>query len=307
MNLSVIKRKVNTMLHTPRIFMRKFQSSPVFKYLPDKLALKIQYKNIFLKDLDLENPKTFNEKLQWLKLYNRKPEYTKMVDKYEAKKYVASVIGEEYIIPTYGVWDSFDDIDFDELPNQFVLKCTHGSGDVIVVKDKNDFDMSIAKEKIEKSLATNYYKIGREWPYKNVKPRIIAEKFIEDDSNGLRDYKVFCFNGKAKIMLIASDRFTADEPRFDYFDRNFNLMDFEWTHPKSTSNLPEKPACFEEMFEFAETLAKGSPHLRVDFYEVSGKIYFGELTFFHAGGFTPFNPEEWDYELGSWIDLSQIK
>lgn len=318
MSLSTVKRKINTMLHTPRVFMKKFQSSPIFKYLPDKIALKIQYKNIFLKKLDLDNPKTFNEKLQWLKLYNRKPEYSKMVDKYEAKKYVASIIGEEYIIPTYGVWSSFDEIDFDELPSQFVLKCTHGSGDVVVVNDKKDFDIESARQKIEKSLKTNYYKIGREWPYKNVKPRVIAEKYMEDvdvstevkEKNtckkGLTDYKIFCFDGEARLMLIATDRFTSKELKFDYFDRDFNWLDFEWTHIRSKSK-PQKPPMLEEMFQLAEKLSKGFPHVRVDFYQVADKIYFGELTFFHAGGFEYFKPEEWDYKIGSWIDLSKVK
>jgi hypothetical protein len=241
-----------------------------------------------------------------------------MVDKCEAKNYVASIIGEEYIIPTLGVWDSFDEIDFDELPNQFVLKCTHGSGDVVVVKDKKSFDIDFAKVKIEKSLKTDYYKIGREWPYKNVKPRIFAEKYMEDTTltvsqkedacaeKGLTDYKVFCFNGEAKFMLIATDRFTSQELKFDYFDKEFNWLDFEWTHIRSKVK-PQKPPMFEEMFQLAEKLGKGLPHVRVDFYQVGEKIYFGELTFFHAGGFEKFTPEEWDYKIGSWIDLSKAK
>lgn len=305
MSLSVIKRKVNTMVHTPRIFMKKFQSSFIFKHLPDKTALKIQYKNTFLTDLDLENPKTFNEKLQWLKLYNRKPEYSKMVDKYEAKKYVASIIGEEYIIPTYGVWTSFDEINFDELPNQFVLKCTHGSGDVVVVKDKSEFDINSAREKIEKSLKTNYYKISREWPYKNVQPRVIAEKYMEDNSGGLIDYKIFCFNGEAKFMLIATDRFTSEELKFDYFDRDFNWLDFEWTHKRSDIK-PERPLNFEKMFQLAEKLSEGLPHVRVDFYESNREIYFGELTFFHASGLEKFNPQEWDEKIGAMLKLPEI-
>ena len=303
MKIVTLKRKINTMLHTPRIFMKKFAASPVFKLLPDKLALKIQYKNTFLKPLNLKKPQTFNEKLQWLKLYNRKPEYSKMVDKYEAKKYVASIIGEEYIIPTYGVYDSFDEIDFDELPNQFVLKCTHGSGDVVICKDKANLDIEAARQKLTKSLKTNYYKISREWPYKSVKPRIIAEKFLVDSSGDIKDYKIFCFNGKAKMMLIASDRFTAVEPRFDYFDNSFNYLDFDWTHPRSTERIPEKPINFETMLKLAEELSSNMIHLRVDFYETGNMVYFGELTFFHAGGFTPFTPDEWDYTIGQWIHL----
>lgn len=287
MNLSVIKRKVNTMLHTPRIFMKKIQSSPVFKYLPDELALKIQYKNIFLKDLDLENPKTFNEKLQWLKLYNRKPEYTKMVDKYEAKKYVASVIGEEYIIPTYGVWDSFDDIDFDKLPNQFVLKCTHGSGDVIVVKDKTKLDILSAKVKLEKSLKTNYYKISREWPYKDVKPRIIAEKYMEDENTkDLTDYKIYCFNGKCDYVMACIDRFKG-ETKFIYFDREWNMQkDFSNDGMQYGDFIKvKKPTNIDKMFHFASILSKDIPFVRIDFYECNDKLYFGEITFFPSGGF----------------------
>lgn len=314
--MNTIKRKFYTMIHTPRIFMKKFSSTKLFKLLPDKLALKIMYKNTFLKKLDLKNPKTFNEKLQWLKLYNRNPEYTKMVDKYEAKKYVASILGEEYIIPTYGVWDSFDEIDVDSLPNQFVLKCTHGSGDVVICKDKSEFDEQKAKIRLEKSLKTNYYKIGREWPYKNVKPRIIAEKYMEDictvteledeQEKGLTDYKIFCFNGEARVMLIATDRFTSKELKFDYFDRDFNWLDFDWTHNRSQTK-PSKPEKFDEMFELAEKLSQGIPQVRVDFYQVADLIYFGELTFFHAGGWEKFSPEKWDETMGEMIKLPQKK
>ena len=306
MKLSIIKRKVNTMLHTPRIFMKKFQSSPIFKYLPDEVALKIIYKNAFNKKLDLQNPKTMNEKLQWLKLYNRKPEFSLMVDKCEAKKYVASIIGEEYIIPTYGVWEHFDDIDFESLPEQFVLKCTHGSGDVVICKDKSQFNASTAKVKLEKSLKTDYYKISREWPYKNVKPRIIAEKYLEDNSGGLTDYKVYCFNGKAKMMLIASDRFTEKQAKFDFFDKDFNWLDFTWGNPRSEEK-PEKPFLFDELFSLAEVLSKDLPHIRVDFYVVNSQIYSGELTFFDGGGFDSIEPYEWNIRIGSWLKLPDTK
>lgn len=305
--MNVIKRKIHTLFNTPRIFMKKFQSTFLFSLLPDNLALKIQYKNIFLKDLDLDNPKTFNEKLQWLKLYNRKPEYSTMVDKYAVKEYVASIIGEEYIIPTYGVWDKFDDIDFDSLPEKFVLKCTHGSGDVIICKDKSRFDKNYAKQKINKSLKTNYYKIGREWPYKNVRPRIIAEKYMEDkETSELRDYKFFCFDGISKSLFVATDRQkNNEEVKFDFFDMEFKHLNFKQGHPNAAT-CPKKPKAFDEMRCLAEQLSKDIPHLRVDFYEVDGKVYFGELTFFHFGGFMAFNPEKWDYSFGDWIDLSGI-
>lgn len=302
--MNIIKRKFNTLVHTPRIFMKKFQRSFIFPLLPDKLALRIQYKNIFLKDLDLDNPKTFNEKLQWLKLYNRRPEYSTMVDKYAAKEYVASIIGEEYIIPTYGVWENFDDIDFDSLPEQFVLKCTHGSGDVVICKDKSNFDKKAACSKLKKSLKTNYYKISREWPYKNVKPRILAEKYMEDEKTAeLRDYKFFCFDGVAKALFVATDRQRENEEvKFDFFDVDFKHLDVKQGHPNA-GICPEKPKTFEEMKRLAELLSNKIPQLRVDFYEVNEKAYFGELTFSHFGGFMPFNPEEWDEIMGNWINV----
>ena len=287
MSLSVIKRKVNTMVHTPRIFMKKFQSSFIFKHLPDKTALKIQYKNAFLTDLDLENPKTFNEKLQWLKLYNRKPEYSKMVDKYEAKKYVASIIGEEYIIPTYGVYNSFDEIDLNALPNQFVLKCTHGSGDVVICRDKSSFDAENAKEKLSKALKTDYYKISREWPYKNVTPRIIMEPYLEDnETKELTDYKIYCFDGKCDYVMTCIDRFKG-ATKFIYFDKEWNIKKEFSKHGMQYGDTIKvaKPKELDKMFYFASVLSKGIPFVRADFYECNGHLYFGELTFFPSAGF----------------------
>lgn len=274
------------------------------RILPDKTFIKLKYWTRFHKFPNLKNPKTFNEKMQWLKLYNRKPEYTTMVDKFEAKKYVAGIIGEEYIIPTLGVWDKFEDIDFDKLPDQFVLKCTHDSGGLCICKDKATFDIEKAKKKIKKSLKTNYYYEGREWPYKNVKPRIIAEKYMEDEkTKELRDYKFFCFDGEVKALYIASERFNEnDETRFDFFDENFNHLPFTNGHPNAKV-LPAKPQNFDKMKELASKLSKDIPHLRIDFYEVNGKIFFGELTFSHMSGFAKFEPEKWDIESGSWIKL----
>ena len=276
------------------------------RFLPDSAFLKIKYRYRMGKKLNLKDPKTFNEKLQWLKLYDRKPIYTTMVDKQEVKKYVADRIGEEYIIPTLGVWDKFEDIDFDYLPNQFVLKCTHDSGGLCICKDKSIFDIAAAKQKINKCLKKNYYYSGREWPYKNIKPRIIAEQYMEDTKTAeLRDYKFFTFNGEAKMLFIASERQKqGTETKFDFFDMEFNHLPFTNGHPNAEV-LPQKPERFEEMRALAEKLSEGIPHLRVDFYEVDGKIYFGELTFFHWSGMVPFDPEEWDYKIGSWLKLPQ--
>lgn len=279
----------------------------VLKYLPDEPYLKLCYRVRLGKKLDLENPKTYTAKLQWLKLHDRKPVYTEMVDKYTAKEYVAKIIGGEYIIPTLGVWDKFDDIDFDSLPQQFVLKCTHDSGGLVICRDKSRLDKAAAKKKIEKSLGTNYYLSGREWPYKNVKPRIIAEAYMQDTATAeLRDYKFFCFDGRVKALFIATERAAAAETKFDFFDENFNHLPFTNGHPNAET-MPAKPQRFEEMKALAAKLSAGIPHLRVDFYEVDGKIYFGELTFSHWGGMMPFEPEEWDYTFGSWITLPETK
>ena len=277
-----------------------------FNGLSDKAYLKLMFRTKMGKKLDLKHPKTFSEKLQWLKLYDRKPQYTDMVDKYEAKRYVAERIGEQYIIPTLGVWDKFDDIDFDALPNRFVLKCTHDSGGLVICRDKKNLDLEAARTKIERSLARNYYHYGREWPYKNVKPQILAEQYMEDTKTAeLRDYKFFCFDGVAKALFIATERQKAgEEVKFDFFDMDFKHLDFRQGHPNA-STYPEKPERFEEMRELAEKLSKGIPQLRVDFYEVNGKTYFGELTFSHFGGMMPFEPEEWDVRFGEWIVLPE--
>lgn len=276
------------------------------KRISDERYLKLLFKDRMGYRLNLKNPKTFNEKLQWLKLHNRRSEYTTMVDKYEAKKYVAERIGDEYIIPTLGVWEKFDDIDFDSLPEQFVLKCTHDSGGLVICRDKSKLDKEKARVKIERSLNNNYYWHGREWPYKDVNPRIIAEKYMEDNATQeLRDYKFFCFGGEMKVMFIASERHNeTTETRFDFFDRQFQHLDFRNGHPNADV-LPAKPEKFEEMCELAEKLAGDIPLLRVDFYEVNRRIYFGELTFSHWSGMMPFEPKEWDQKLGDWIKLPE--
>jgi len=226
-----------------------------------------------------------------------------MVDKYEAKKYVASIIGEEYIIPTLGVWDSIDDIDWDTLPYQFVLKCTHDSGGLVVCRDKSKLDKEAAIKKLKASFKVEFYYSAREWPYKNVKPRVIAEKYMEDSSGELTDYKYFCFNGEPKAIFIASDRLDPTvDTKFDFFDMDFNHLDFRGGHPNATKSVL-KPVGFEHMKELARKLSKGIPHVRVDFYDIDGHVYFGELTFYHWGGMAPFDPEEWNYKFGEWIKL----
>ena len=272
------------------------------RFLPDRAYIQLYYFAQFKKFCNLRNPKTYNEKLNWLKLHDRNPDYPKLVDKYEAKKQVARIIGEEYIIHTLGVWDSFDEIDFDALPDQFVLKCTHDSEGVVVVRDKKKLDFPAAREKLTHALSQNFYYMGREWPYKNLKPRIIAEKYMEDHVDGeLRDYKFFCFDGEPKAMFVASDR-TDHGVFFDYFDLDFNHLDIRQKYPNAAKSI-RKPDNFEKMIELSRKLTKGFPHVRADFYEVDGKLYFGELTFYHFSGFMPFQPEKWDGIFGDWLKL----
>ena len=275
-----------------------------FPVLPDKLYLKLFYKNTFGRKLDLKNPKSYNEKLQWLKLYDRKPEYIAMVDKCEAKRYVAGIIGPEYIIPTLGVWDRFDDIDFDTLPDQFVLKCTHDSGGVVIVKDKSTLDIPSARKVLEKSLKRNYYYSGREWVYKNIHPRILAEQYL-DTPKGLEDFKFFCFSGEVKCMGQIAGRGTPDISN-DFFDENGNWIDLHIDYPNAKVR-PELPKTFAEMKRLAEILSARIPHVRVDLYEVEGKVYFGEFTFFIGSGLLHLEPEEWDLKLGDMLTLPVLE
>lgn len=275
----------------------------MYKGMSDEAYLKRTFKACFGYVPDLENPRTFNEKLQWLKIHDRKDIYTTMVDKYEAKKYVSHVIGEKYVIPTLGVWDHFDDIDFSKLPTSFVLKCTHDSGSVVLVRDKNHWDKEAAKKLLERGLSRNYYWSGREWPYKNVKPRILAEEMV--DMNPV-DYKWICLKGEPEVLCMCMDRQKGDLT-FNYYDMNFNLLPFEWVHPNIKTGGVKRPENFDEMKKLAQKLSKGIPEVRVDFYDINGQVYFGELTFYHQSGFAPFSPEGWDLKLGQLLDLTDIK
>lgn len=277
--------------------------------LPDRIYLKWMFRLKMGKKLNLDNPISYNEKLQWLKLYDRRPEYTKMVDKYAVKDYVTQKIGKEYVIPTLGVWNSIEEIEWEKLPNQFVLKTTHdgGSCGVVICKDKSVFDRQKAIVKLKRSLSYNPYNGAREWPYKNVPKRIIAEKYIEPDPdlNDLPDYKYFCFNGEVKALFVATDRQTpGEEVKFDFFDADYNHLPFCQGHNNATI-VPDKPRSFDKMKQLASKLSEGIPQLRVDFYEVNGLPLFGELTFFHFSGMVPFCPKEWDDKFGGWIRLPQ--
>lgn len=274
-------------------------------WLPDEAFLKLRFRIRMGYSLNLSAPKSYSEKLQWLKLYDHKDLYTALVDKYEVKNYVEKIIGDKYLAKTIGVWDSPDDIDFTALPQRFVLKTTHGGGNdgVFVIKNKNSIDEVEIKRRLYKALKQDLYKHSREWPYKNVRRRIIAEEFLEDTKTGeLRDYKFFCFDGVVKALFVATDRQKREEPYFNFFDADYNELDLKQGHPKNPVP-PEKPLCFEEMKEVAAKLSKGMPHVRVDLYEANGKVYFGEMTFYHFGGMVLFEPNSWDNTFGDWLKL----
>lgn len=271
--------------------------------LPDKLYLCLRYKAKFGRWPNLNNPQLYTEKVQWLKLYDRKPVYCDMVDKYEAKKYIANIVGEQYIIPTYGVWDNFDEIDFSVLPERFVLKCTHNSGGVVVCLDKSKLDLKKARVTLEKRLKENYFWHSREWQYKDVKPRIIAEEYLYDTDypdDSIMDYKFLCFDGEPKLLYYAEEN--TDDPYSDIYDMDFQKLDIQFPEPNSEI-VAEKPDKFEEMKAIAQKLSKDLPHLRVDFYYVNGKLYVGELTFYHCAGLVNIKPEKWNQIMGEWITL----
>lgn len=278
----------------------------LFFWLPSKIDIQFLFRLKMGKFLNLRSPNTFNEKLQWLKLYNRKSIYTTLVDKYAVKQWAAETIGTQYIIPTLGVWENFDDIDFDKLPNQFVLKCTHDSGSYVICKDKMKLDINAARKKLNNALKRNFYYVGREYPYKNVPPRIIAEQYMEDKNGGLVDYKFSCFNGYVDCVMVCLDRHINDV-KFYFFDKKWNLkrLNIRGKNAPEGFTIP-KPSCMDEMFELAAKLSKDIPFVRVDLFECDGKVYFGEMTFFPDNGFDANLLPETDLYFGSLIDLNKI-
>lgn len=274
------------------------------RVVPDRWFIALKFRKNFGWWPNLRSPKTFNEKLNWLKLHDRNPLYTTMVDKYEAKRYVASIIGEEYIIPTLGVWDRAEDIDFDSLPDKFVLKATHDSGRVVICRDKGKLNRTQAVADMRESLKRDFYAVTREWPYKNVKPRIIAENFLETgNGEDLRDYKFFCFNGRVEFMKIDFDRNTRH--RANYYDRDFKLLDIseKVACPRDPSRYFERPLKFGLMIQLAEKLATGKSFLRVDFYNIGDIVYWGETTFFPDSGMGKLAPDDMDEKLGELLNL----
>lgn len=301
MKLSALRRG----LCNPRMIAEALLKKSAFLFHDDKLYLTLLWWCQMGYKIDWEHPRTFCEKLQWLKLYDRKPEYTRMVDKYAVKEYVSGLIGEEHIIPTLGVWDRVEDIEWDLLPAQFVLKTTNGGGGsgVVVCKDKQGLNLAGAIKTLTQSQNQDIYTNLREWPYKNVPRRIIAEQYMEDDSGELRDYKFYCFHGVPKVMLLASNRFT--DHNFNYFDMDFKPLPIVSTEGRPSDARMVRPSCFDEMKVLAAKLSQGFPHIRVDLYCCNEKVYFGELTLYDSSGYDDLNSEEWNRRFGDWITLPE--
>ena len=299
----MILKLLNAIMNPYKIFLYLTYKG-CFNWMSDEKYLKLKYRARIRKKLVLDNPKTFNEKLQWLKLYNRKPEYTVMVDKYRVREYISERIGKQYLIPLLGVWDSPDEIDFDKLPNKFALKCNHNSGlGMCICTDKSSLNIEQVKEELNKGLKQDYYLTGREWIYKDVPRKIIAEQFLKSDAGGLTDYKIHCFNGVPKFILVCRDRFAESGLTEDFYTPQWEHMDVKRPEIPNATESIEKPKELEKMLMLAEKLAKDIPFIRIDFYFVEGKIYFSELTFFPASGFEGFEPQIWDEKFGEWLTL----
>lgn len=305
--LSTFVRRTKHLFEDPEYMLGKLICRIIpNRYIPDKLYLKVLFRGSMGYKLDLHHPKTFNEKLQWLKLHDRNPLYTTLVDKYRVKQWVADKIGEEYIIPTLAVYQSVDEIDLDKLPNQFVLKCNHDSGSVIICRDKATFDLEAAKAKLQKGLNTNYYDCWREWPYKDIKRCIIAEKYLSHKTQDvITDYKFFCFNGKPTFCQVIKDRQTLET--IDFYDMQWIHQPFVGLNPqcKNATTIISRPFEYEKMIELSKQLSKGIKFVRVDFYEDNHQVYFGEMTFFPMAGLGKFTPDDWNLRIGKMIELSE--
>ena len=298
--------KIRTFIENPQYFITSPAAKGWLNWVPDSLYLKVLYRVIMGRKLNLKNPKEYNEKLQWLKLNDRKPEYSTMVDKYEVRGYIEDLLGDKYLIPCLGIYDSVDDIDIDALPDRFVLKCTHDSGSVEICKDKSSFDIEGARHRLSQAMKRNYYATYREWPYKYVKPRIIAEGYLEGDGGDLKDYKVMCFNGEAKIIEVHENRFVEGKVHTQtFYDREWNIVPLTQIETVTVDRPGEQPRQLDEILRLSELIAKNMYHARIDWYIEGDKIYFGEITFFDGSGFESFSTPEMERMLGDMINLPE--
>lgn len=294
--------KIVKFLKNPCILFCFLTRLGLLRHLSDEKCLKLLYIGTYGRKLNLNNPKLFSEKLQWLKLYDRDSSYSKMVDKYEAKKYVAQIIGDEYIIPTLGVWDTTEEIEFDILPEQYILKCTHDCGSFIKCK-KKDVNVTSIQRKLEKHMKRNYYWLFREWPYKDVKPRIIAEKYMSAGNDGLVDYKFYCFNGHPRFLYVSRGLENHSTAQISFLNLDWTFAPFKRIDYKEFDELPEKPSCFDEMINICYKLSYGLRFVRVDLYQIDNQVYFSELTFSPCSGFMIFESEKSDKEIGDMLIL----
>lgn len=304
--MNTINKIIKNIISNPRWIIYYVNKTPFSKLFSDEWYIKSMYKLFLHKKMGLDYPQTFNEKLQWLKLYDRKEKYRQMVDKHLVKKYVTEMIGEEFVIPTIGIWKNFDEIDFDSLPEKFVLKCTHDSGSIYICKDKSKLDKKRLKLFFNSRLKKNYYNLWREWPYRDIQPMIIAEPFLKDGENEfLPVYKIMCFEGQPRIIQTIQNDKQPNES-IDYFDIEWNLLNMKQNFPNS--RIPfKKPDCLNDMLKLAQKLAEGMHFLRVDLYVINGSIKFSEFTFYSDAGLSEFEPYEWDLKLGEMIELHEIK
>ena len=289
-----------------KVVAKIWHSKYVQFFVPDKLYLSLYFRKRFGYNMNWKEPKTFNEKIQWLKLYDRKDTYTRIVDKLSVREYISKIVGEEYLVKLLGVYNSVDEINYDELPKQFVLKTTHDSRGVVICEDKNEFNKDKAEKKLNYSMKHNYYWLWREWPYKNVEHKIICEEYLKEDDKkdeGIKDYKVLCFNSEPKIIQVCEGRHKKGGVRFGFYDTKWNELEVKRVKHNSLENRAQRPEILDEMLEIARKLSEGFKFIRVDFYIVNNKLYCGELTFYPASGFEGFEPEEYDRIMGEWIDL----
>ena len=297
--------KFKTMLKlvkTPKKMIIPLADNGVLNWIPDEAYLRLAFYCQMGKPLDLNKPKTFSEKLQWLKLHDRKELYHTLVDKYEVKEYVASIIGPEYIVPTLGVWNDPDEIKIEELPDQFVLKCTHDSGSVVICRDKSTFDKKEAMQRLKKHANKSIFWFGREWPYKGIKPRIIAEEYLGGGDKGLNDYKVLCFHGIPKLIEVHEGRMTANHTQ-DFYTTKWERTEIAQENEPRSDNPINPPDQLELILDLSSRLAKDFIHIRIDWYIANNKLYFGEITFYDGSGFCAFTNERFDVEIGNWIHL----
>ncbi len=302
-SISNINRGMNKLIFNTLV---KIEQSKIMKSIPDKLFISLLYFFRMHRPMKWKNPQTYNEKLNWMKLYDRHPEYVSLVDKYEVKQFVKEKLGIEYSFPTLGIWESFDQIDFNTLPNEFVLKCTHDSGGIKIIKDKNSINKKELRDFFKIRLNRNYYYNGREWYYKNIKPRIIAEPLMKDESNvELKDYKIFCFDGEPKIIEVDFDRYTHHHRNL--YSLEWELINAEIRYPSLPCKVIEKPIVLNEMIRISRLLSSGMKHVRVDLYVIEKNIYVGEMTFFHENGCGKFRPKEYGLVMGSYINLNNIE